>query len=78
MCERLWGIRIRPSNRRERDAKMHFPGLCTFCGKTEAEVDRLIAGPGVYICNECVELCVEVLAQERDEARGDDPATSQQ
>ena len=30
---------------------------CAFCGKTQDQVQRLIAGPGVYICNECVELC---------------------
>jgi len=35
---------------------------CSFCGKTEAEVTSLIAGPGVYICDECVTLCTEVLA----------------
>ena len=30
---------------------------CSFCGKPQSEVERLIAGPGVFICNECVELC---------------------
>ncbi|MBQ9963787.1 MAG: ATP-dependent Clp protease ATP-binding subunit ClpX, partial [Clostridia bacterium] len=34
---------------------------CSFCGKAQDEVYRLIAGPGVYICNECVELCSEIL-----------------
>lgn len=34
---------------------------CSFCGKTEDQVERLIAGPGVYICNECVLLCDEML-----------------
>ena len=34
---------------------------CTFCGKTQDEVKRIIAGPGVFICNECVELCHEIL-----------------
>lgn len=33
---------------------------CSFCGKTEDSVKRLIEGPGVYICNECVDLCVEI------------------
>lgn len=65
------------SNQREEGAQMHLPGsCCSFCGKTEAEVERLIAGPGVYICNECVEVCVEFLAQERKEERGGDPAES--
>lgn len=40
---------------------------CSFCGKNQAEVKKLIAGPGVYICNECVELCNEIL---KEDARG--------
>ena len=38
--------------------------LCSFCGKSQRQVKKLIAGPGVYICNECIDLCVEILAQE--------------
>lgn len=34
---------------------------CSFCGKNQNEVQRLIAGQGVYICNECVELCQSIL-----------------
>jgi hypothetical protein len=34
---------------------------CSFCGKLKAEVDHLIAGPGVFICNECVDLCDRLL-----------------
>jgi ATP-dependent Clp protease ATP-binding subunit ClpX len=34
---------------------------CSFCGKTQDEARRLVAGPGVYICNECVDLCEELL-----------------
>jgi hypothetical protein len=37
---------------------------CNFCGKPPALVRKLIAGHGVYICNECVELCVEIIANE--------------
>jgi late competence protein required for DNA uptake (superfamily II DNA/RNA helicase) len=37
---------------------------CSFCGKTSAQVVRLISGPGVFICNECVELCQEIVAEE--------------
>jgi len=37
---------------------------CSFCGKTQDEVQRLIAGPDVYICDECVTLCNEIIAQE--------------
>ncbi len=36
---------------------------CSFCGKAQDEVYRLIAGPGVYICNECIELCTEILEE---------------
>ena len=34
---------------------------CSFCGKSQEDVHRVIAGPGVYICNECIELCREIL-----------------
>ena len=36
---------------------------CSFCARPEAEVSKVIAGPGVYICNECVRLCDELLTQ---------------
>jgi ClpX C4-type zinc finger len=39
---------------------------CTFCGKQHTEVAKLIAGPGVYICNGCVGLCQEILDRERE------------
>ena len=38
--------------------------LCSFCGKSHAEVRKLIAGPGVYICDNCVTLCKSVLDKE--------------
>lgn len=37
---------------------------CSFCGKTQNQVKRLIAGPNVYICNECIELCLSILEDE--------------
>jgi ATP-dependent Clp protease ATP-binding subunit ClpX len=37
---------------------------CSFCGKHQRQVNKLIAGPGVYICNECVDLCNEIIAHE--------------
>src|SRR5258708_14666809 len=37
---------------------------CSFCGKAQAEVAKLIAGPTVFICNECVGLCVQMLREE--------------
>jgi hypothetical protein len=37
---------------------------CSFCGKPSTDVSKLISGPGVYICNECVSLCADILATE--------------
>ena len=46
------------------------PGLrCSFCGKSQEEVHKLIAGPDVYICDECIALCNEILAEEEGEYR---------
>ena len=48
---------------------------CSFCGKSQKQVQQLIAGPGVYICDECVELCNEIieerLAEAGEEASGE-------
>ena len=45
--------------------------LCSFCGKSQSEVKKLIAGPGVYICDECIELCNDIIAEEyeKEEAK---------
>lgn len=40
---------------------------CSFCGKNQEQVKRLIAGPGVYICDECIDLCSEIIADEFEE-----------
>lgn len=37
---------------------------CSFCGKSQDEVKKIVAGPGVYICNECVDLCQQIIQQE--------------
>ena len=45
--------------------KGNFSSLyCSFCGKSQDEVRKLIAGPTVYICDECIELCNEIIAEE--------------
>jgi ATP-dependent Clp protease ATP-binding subunit ClpX len=44
---------------------------CSFCGKSQKQVQQLIAGPGVYICDECVELCNEII-EERMAESGDE------
>ncbi|MGI6188367.1 MAG: ATP-dependent Clp protease ATP-binding subunit ClpX [Clostridiales bacterium] len=41
---------------------------CSFCGKTQEQVRRLVAGPGVYICDECIELCQEIIEEEFEDA----------
>jgi len=37
---------------------------CSFCGKSQHEVNKLIAGPTVFICNECVDLCTDIIREE--------------
>jgi hypothetical protein len=50
------------------------PLLCSFCGKSQDEVRKLIAGPKVYICDECIDLCNDIIAEECEQERR--PATS--
>ena len=54
---------------------------CSFCGKHQDQVRRLIAGPGAYICNECVQLCMSILEDEsdliQDSAAGEIPVCRQ-
>ena len=48
-------------------AKTHDPNeqlLCSFCGKSQRQVKKLIAGPGVYICDECIDLSNEIIDEE--------------
>jgi len=47
--------------------------MCSFCGKSHSEVKKLIAGPGVYICNECIDVCSTIL---RKELAGGDSGSS--
>ncbi len=46
--------------------------LCSFCGKSQDEVKKLIAGPSVYICDECIQLCNEIIAEEYGREDDDD------
>ena len=39
---------------------------CSFCGKSQDEVRKMIAGPTVFICHECVDLCVEIIKEEKE------------
>jgi ATP-dependent Clp protease ATP-binding subunit ClpX len=46
---------------------------CSFCGKSQHEVRKLIAGPSVFICDECVDLCNDIIREEVQESVGDNP-----
>jgi len=48
------------------------PIKCSFCGKSQSQVKKLVAGPGVYICNECVELCSEIVGEDFIESPGEE------
>lgn len=50
---------------------------CSFCGKSQKQVERLISGPHVYICEECIELCNEIIAEETEAARGESAAAQE-
>jgi len=51
-------------------------GACSFCGKSQDEVRKLIAGPTVYICDECIDLCNDIIAEEvEQEAQLEGPAS---
>jgi len=58
-------------------AEKHKATECSFCGKSEKDVKRLIAGPGVFICDECVGLCDSLLGHQHTE-REEEPTTSQE
>lgn len=47
--------------RKEGSGKLLY---CSFCGKSQHEVRKLIAGPSVYICDECVDLCLDIIREE--------------
>ena len=50
--------------------------FCSFCGKSQHEVKKLIAGPTVFICDECVELCMDIIKEEVKSNQGKDPKSS--
>ena len=51
---------------------------CSFCGKSQRQVAKLIAGPGVYICDECIGLCNEILEEELIRPTGDEPTATEE
>jgi ATP-dependent Clp protease ATP-binding subunit ClpX len=69
------GFFTKPSNNRTEDTMprrndQNDDLLCSFCGKSQDEVKKLIAGPSVYICDECIQLCNEIIAEEYGEEAG--------
>ena len=54
---------VGPGKRRRRNRGKADPA-CSFCGKSQKQVKKLVGGTGVYICDECIDLCNEVLAEE--------------
>jgi hypothetical protein len=57
-------VRLRRSGIRRPQADPDFVAMCSFCGKRRDQVERLVAGPGVFICDECVRLCVDIIDEE--------------
>jgi ATP-dependent Clp protease ATP-binding subunit ClpX len=57
--------------KREDDANLS----CSFCGKSQREVKKLIAGPTVYICDECIELCNDIIAEEYGQEESSTPTS---
>ena len=54
------------NQKEDRDKKKNRPtAYCSFCGKSQHKVRNLIAGPTVFICDECVDLCVDIIKEER-------------
>ena len=52
------------------------PKICSFCGRSSDEVENMVTGPGVYICSECIDICHNILLEERKnkEKQGKEPA----
>src|SRR5712692_8623865 len=53
--------------RRQKPAGPAAARYCSFCGKSQFDVRKLIAGPTVYICDECIDLCNDIIAEECDQ-----------
>src|SRR5438445_10856839 len=63
----MWPFRRRPAEEPGKRPEAEEPSktyTCSFCGKSQDEVRKLIAGPTVYICDECIDLCNDIIAEE--------------
>jgi hypothetical protein len=68
----MWGRRHRGGSGEPAEAELR----CTFCAKDAEHVRKLIAGPRVYICDECVEVCVDILRDDRRQNAPEGPPVS--
>jgi ATP-dependent protease Clp ATPase subunit len=59
----LFGKKTNSPKDKERDNNLK----CSFCGKKEDDIDMLIAGPSVYICNECIDICNNIITHEKEQ-----------
>ena len=62
------------TDRTDDDKVLH----CSFCGKSQNEVKKLIAGRGVYICDECIDVCINIVSQEAKEEKKAEEAEIQE
>ena len=60
----MWPFLKRQTQRNREEEKYNKKLYCSFCGKSRDEVKKLIAGPAVYICDECVNLCNDIISEE--------------
>ena len=63
LCDKLPAVvsDLIEANRNQAESRKAGTCYCSFCGKSQYEVKSLIAGPGPFICNECVDLCSKIL-----------------
>ena len=66
LAKKVRQIASRLRGRKERGKRLHPTLHCSFCGKTQHDVEKLIAGPAVFICNECVAECNKWIAKAPD------------
>ena len=66
VASQLVQVILNEVRRNELKSKENQEYECSFCGKLESDVSRLVAGPDVFICNECVELCNAILIDDED------------
>ena len=60
------------STKKEKPGELH----CSFCGKSQRQVQKLIAGPSAYICDECITLCTDIIAEEKGDIKSSEDLSS--